>query len=175
LKRDGAAVETSDAFEVVTLASVVGKRGFATPEAAASSANSNGFACTKVDKEEANGLGEAAGVISFSVVAAGLGKANGEVVAGAPTFSIIAFGLGKLKGDAGAPTFSVVSAGLWKANGEGIGGVSSLATSVTPGFEKSIAGAVDASAGFGKAKGEGEAAGLAANGFTGAASAGLPA
>jgi hypothetical protein len=115
LKNDGAAVETSGAFEVVTLTLVVGNRGFPVPEGAASSADSNGFGGAKLDKEAANGLGEATGVVFFSVVAVGLGKVKGEVAGGVPAFTPVSAGLGKANGDAGAPAFSAVSAGLGNA------------------------------------------------------------
>lgn len=152
LKRDGAAVEISDGSgEVVPLASAGGKMGFdIVVEPAAFSAGAKGIWGTKADKEAANGLGEAAGMISFEAVPVGLGKAKGEVVAG-------------------APVFSTVSVGLGKANREGTGGVLSLATAAD-----ALAVWI-ASPGFGKAKGEGEGegVGLAANGFTGAVSAAL--
>jgi hypothetical protein len=195
LKRDGAAVDTSGGFNVAMLASVVGKRGFS--EAIASSGSPHGFGGTKADKEAANGLGDAAGGISFPIVPAVLGKANGEFVVGAVAFSIGPIGLGKAKGEvfavaptfsaisvgfgnvngevvAGASAFSTVSAGLEKANGDDAGGVPSLAAAVAPGLEKTIEGPVEAlsarvvSAGVDKANGEGEGEGLAANGFAGA-------
>jgi hypothetical protein len=106
LKSDGAVVETSGAFEVVTLAPGVGNGDFPIPEGAASSADSNGFGGAKLDKEAANGLGEAAGVVFFSVVAVGLGKVKGEVAGGVPAFTPVSAGLGKEKreGIGGVPS-----------------------------------------------------------------------
>lgn len=57
-------------------------------EIAELSAGFKGFGGVKADIEAANGLDEAAGVISFPGASADLGKAIGEVVAGMSNFSV---------------------------------------------------------------------------------------
>ena len=75
--------------EIVPLNPTEGKIGFEmVEEIAGFSAGSKGLGGVKADIEAANGLGEAAGVISFPGVSADLGKAIGEVVAGMPNFSV---------------------------------------------------------------------------------------
>jgi hypothetical protein len=75
--------------EIVPLTTGEGEMDFeAVEETAAFSTDSKGLGGAKADIEAANGLGEAAGVISFSDASAAFGKVNGDVFAGMPRFSV---------------------------------------------------------------------------------------